>query len=124
MDYIQRIPFILGLLMAIITGIVSYGYGVEQQEIYLKMAISMIVFFAIGILIRNTIQKIADEIKEKETKEKDDEDNEKEGLSDVKPGENKDIAANSMASHAVSHTVMDDFQPLNISKAIRNELKK
>jgi len=124
MDYIQRIPFILGLLMAIIAGIVCYERGVEQQEIYLKMAISMMAFFAIGVLIRNTIQKTIDEIKSKEAEEKEDESNKKEELNDAKPNENKNTAAKNMASPAANHVSADDFQPLNVSKAIRSELKK
>ncbi|MCX8130298.1 MAG: hypothetical protein N3I35_09395 [Clostridia bacterium] len=65
MEYIHKLPFMLGSLMAIIIGLISYKYHVSQQEIYIRIAISMVVFFFIGTYIRNTIMKILDETAKK-----------------------------------------------------------
>ncbi|AUS96352.1 hypothetical protein CDQ84_05335 [Clostridium thermosuccinogenes] len=130
MGYIQKIPFILGTLMAIITGIVSFEYGIEPQEIYIKMAISMIVFFTIGVFIRSTIQKTADEYNEKIRKMQEEEEKKKaeeENINkkDNEKKENQDLK--NPKPSAVNYSVndkMDDFEPLKISEVIRSEIKK
>jgi len=69
MEYIYRLPFILGALAAIIIGIASYRDGVNKEGIFLKMAICMTVFFIIGMIGRNVLLKTMDELEEKRRKE-------------------------------------------------------
>ena len=65
MERIQKLPFLAGCLAAIVTGMASYAAGVESRMIYLRMAVMMLVFFLIGIYIRNTVLSINDDIENK-----------------------------------------------------------
>ncbi|MFZ5987414.1 MAG: hypothetical protein ACOYWZ_09880 [Bacillota bacterium] len=65
MDYIHKLPFILGASMSIIVGIVSYKSGIEPRTIYIRMSIGMVVFFAAGIYVRSILKKIDEEVKKK-----------------------------------------------------------
>ena len=66
MDNIHKIPFILGVFASIVVGLAGYKSGVEYRDIYIRMSISMIVFFAVGLYLKKFIIKIHDELKEKE----------------------------------------------------------
>ncbi len=69
MDYLHKLPFLLGSFMAIVIGVISYTNQTSQQEIYFRMAISMVVFFLIGLYLRSTITNIVDQIEEKKRQE-------------------------------------------------------
>jgi Co/Zn/Cd efflux system component len=69
MEYVHKIPFLFGAAAAIIAGIISNLINVSQQDTYIRMAISMIIFFAIGIYIRNTLHKIHEELESKKLEE-------------------------------------------------------
>lgn len=62
MELLHKLPFILGAAIAIIVGIFCNALGVRQQDTYLKMAISMALFYIIGVYMRSTIKKILDEV--------------------------------------------------------------
>lgn len=61
MGYIHKLPFIMGVLMAVIVGAVNYQYNSELQDIYFRMTIGLIVFFIIGLYVRNMLLKIIEE---------------------------------------------------------------
>ena len=65
MDRIHRLPFITGGFMAVLTGITSYACGSGNQTTYIRMAVVMVVFYIIGVFIRNTLQSINTELDEK-----------------------------------------------------------
>ena len=66
MDNIHKIPFVMGVFATIIVGMTSYKTGVEHKEIYIRMSISMFIFFVVGLYVKKFIIKIRDELKEKE----------------------------------------------------------
>ena len=66
MDNIHKIPFVMGVFATIIVGMTSYKTGVEHKEIYIRMSISMVIFFVVGLYVKKFIIKIRDELKEKE----------------------------------------------------------
>ncbi len=68
MEYIQRLPFILGAVMAIVVGMLSYSSTADMKQVYLKMAICMIVFYILGVFIKNTVFKINSDIEAKKKK--------------------------------------------------------
>lgn len=68
MEYIQRLPFILGAVMAIVVGMLSYSSTADMKQVYLKMAICMIVFYILGVFIKNTVLKINSDIEDKKKK--------------------------------------------------------
>lgn len=70
MHYTSKIPFMLGAIMTIIIGIISFYKSVEPQQIYLRMILSLVSFFLLGVIIKSTIEKIQSELQEKYEKEK------------------------------------------------------
>lgn len=69
MEYIHRLPFITGAAMAVITGFISYEYGVPSQGVYIRMAVSMVVFFILGLIARNLIITINAEVEKRKHEE-------------------------------------------------------
>lgn len=65
MQYIKKLPFMLSIFMSIIISIASYARGVAQKEIYTRMIISLILFFILGLFIRNTIEKLYESVSRK-----------------------------------------------------------
>jgi cell division protein FtsL len=48
--------------MSIITGIASYLNGVNEVNIYLRMLVSLFIFYMLGIYVRHSIKKLMNEI--------------------------------------------------------------
>lgn len=69
MENIHKLPFVIGVSVTIVVGMISYKTGVEYGEIYIRMFISMVVFFVAGIYLKNFIIKIHKELKQKEEEE-------------------------------------------------------
>jgi phosphotransferase system glucose/maltose/N-acetylglucosamine-specific IIC component len=66
MGNIHKIPFVMGVFATIIVGMISYKTGVEYRDIYIKMLISMVAFFVVGLYLKKFIIKINEELREKE----------------------------------------------------------
>lgn len=111
MDYIHRLPFILGALMSIIAGTICFKFGESMQNIYMKMAITLVAFFSIGIYLRSTILRIIEE-NDKKAKE----------LAEKEKMEAKGDTREEKAS-IIDYRVDDygeDFSPLKISDIINS----
>ena len=65
MQYIKKLPLLLSMFMSIIISSISYVQGVEQKEVYIRMIISMVLFFSLGLFIRNSIEKIYESVSKK-----------------------------------------------------------
>lgn len=128
MEYIQRLPLILGCLAAITAGIISYASGITNQYIYLRMAVALLVFFIIGVYIRGTVLRIKKEVEKKREEE------EKVQLERIESERIAKKAAEKQknGTHKIDLTVddsddsnrisNDDFEPLAASKAIRSKI--
>jgi len=46
MDYMRKMPFIMGASAAIVIGIISYNNGYDLKAICVRMTAGMILFFA------------------------------------------------------------------------------
>lgn len=77
MDYVHRLPYILGASAAIIIGMASYKSGLDIRTIYVRMSIFMVKFFVVGLYIRGEINKIDIEVKNKKAEQEALEKNEK-----------------------------------------------
>ncbi|MCR4434473.1 MAG: hypothetical protein QHH06_00885 [Clostridiales bacterium] len=118
MEYIQKLPFIFGALMALIIGIISYRDGVPRQTVYIRMAEGLVVFFILGILVRNTLEGIIEEINLKKLKDLaeqpsgNEDSGERPGMAEVgREGEGNTI------DHKVGDSLeTDDFQPLILDR--------
>ena len=56
--------------MAIIIGVINNLLGTESKTIYIRMSVGLVVFFILGLYIREIIYKLYEEIKEKGEEEK------------------------------------------------------
>ncbi|WP_010249140.1 hypothetical protein [Acetivibrio cellulolyticus] len=103
MDYIHKLPFILGASMAVIIGVVSNKTGVESKIIYIRMSVGLIAFFVLGLYIRSIICKIDEEIR----KRKEEELRQKEELENAQIGDGQ--------NHTVDYRVDDNNFELDLN---------
>ncbi len=66
MHYIRKLPLILALAGALITGVIGYIYRLPDKENMFRMTIVMIMFFITGSVIRNTVTGIIEENRKKQ----------------------------------------------------------
>lgn len=55
MGDIRKLPFLSGCSAALLAGIISYAAGVDNQVIYIRMAVMMFLFYMIGLLVKTTV---------------------------------------------------------------------
>jgi cell division protein FtsL len=103
MDYVHKLPFILGASMAVIIGVVSNRTGVESKAIYIRMSVGLVVFFILGLYIRGSLYKIDEEIR----KRKEEELKQKEELENDAVDEN--------GKHSVDYRIDDNSFEVDIS---------
>ena len=129
MGYIRKLPFRLACSAAIITGIVSYSAGVVDQSIYLRMALMMLLFFILGLYIKNTIRTVRKEVFIREIEKKNEERLRKKQMQE----EEKAAAVERIKQQVqqgesgrkidfVADDSDDDFEPLTVSRAIRTKI--
>jgi flagellar biosynthesis/type III secretory pathway M-ring protein FliF/YscJ len=91
MDYINKLPFLLSTSMTIIIGLLSFKGYEDTKDTYIKMAISLVVFYIIGIIIKRTVMEIQEDIENKKKERRDEEDKEnnlsRQAESDSKQGD-------------------------------------
>ncbi len=133
MEYVQRLPFILATFMAIIIGLISNIYGSGNNETYIRMAICMIIFFIIGMYLKNTIVGIYQDIEAKKEKEEQEKQAELERLENEKNNMNASNAQTEekggidykIGDKAEVPPLGEDFTPLTVSEVInRNKQMK
>jgi len=132
MDYIRKLPLLLALFSAIVTGLAGYLNRIGNKENMTNMVIAMIVFYLAGLFIRSTVNSIADSIRkkieERELEEK------KRLTEERKKAEEEERAKSHNASESKVDVVVDDsldegidgneFDELPIAEYIKNELGK
>lgn len=140
MERIMRLPLLLGFLAAVITGAASYAAGVGNQVTYLRMAVMMLVFFLLGIYIRNTVISLRNEVQirkiERKRREEQELRRQKEEQKaaeyaarfyprkDAKSQEPSQDEASSTAEHKDFSKTGEDFEPLALSKAIKTKVNE
>lgn len=98
MDYVHKLPFILGASMAVVIGVINNSTGTESKTIYIRMSVGLVTFFILGLYIRSFIYKIEKELREKEEERR------------IKETE----MANEGAKHSVDYRVDDNSFEMNI----------
>ena len=122
MDYIHRLPFIMGSFMAIVIGVINYRYKTSLQDVYLKMAIGLIVFFAVGVFVRSMIVGIKEELeKKREQQEKD-----KKAAETRKQAEAKEEKKAAESGQVIDYRVDEgeDFTPMKVGEVLSSTLKE
>ena len=93
MDYIQRLPYILSLFVTILVGIISSLEKIETKQSYIRMTISIIVFYLIGVYIKNKLLSIIIEMENKKAQQKKEEEEKKEKEEQEKEEQEKEEQA-------------------------------
>jgi len=113
MHYIRKLPLLFALFAAIIAGIIGLSRSMANDRIMLYMIISMTVFYAVGFIARYNLVQIYNHVIEKRQKET---------LDAEQNGENNVENVNSKEEEKENNVI--DFEPLKVSRIIREELKE
>lgn len=120
MRYLQKLPLLLALAVALLMGFIGFLCSMSQDEILIRMALGMVIFYTVGFFIRNTLLDICKQVEEKrkekemeEEKQRLEQENEKK-LNDA--GHNIDLM--------VGEDADDSFEPMSVSEFIKKELKQ
>jgi cell division protein FtsB len=140
MERIMRLPLLLSYLAAVIAGVVSYVSGADNQVIYLRMALMMLIFFLLGMFVRNTVLSLKNELQVREIEQKKREkqnekvqnDERKADKSVVKSQQDDNAESQEQSQSEVLFTMgedissknADDFEPLVLSKAIKTKINE
>lgn len=120
MEFIHRLPFILGAVMAVIVGIVSFSINTETRDIYIRMSISMVVFFVIGLYAKSIIERIYSELEEKK-KEQELREIEEQHRIEQERLKAEEEAKKHKVDIAVGEDYGEDFSPLTVNEYISNK---
>lgn len=126
MDYVRKIPLLLGTGAGLITGLIGLSAGVPNKQNMLNMCVGMVVFYIVGILIRSTIRDISEYVMELARKKEEEEQKLKKEVSSREAGEKKEEQAAPGIDLKVgneSGQEDEDFEDLRIAEFIKNELK-
>jgi len=129
MEYIQRLPFMISALVALVVGLISYTRNESNQSIYMKMAICMVLSYLLGMYLRSMITRTVKEIEEKKKQEemqeaqkeqKEDENSQKFEKADAG---SKDEPGKASRIDLRIDKNDDEFEPLKVSRVIKSTLK-
>lgn len=129
MEFIRKIPLLLGTGAGLIIGLIGLSAGVPNKDNMLNMCVGMVIFYLVGILVRSTVKGIVEQAelmmakKKEEEKKREKEQMEQEQIEEQKQREEA-------LGHGIDLTVGDDggpaddeFGDLPIAEFIKNELK-
>jgi predicted Holliday junction resolvase-like endonuclease len=116
-------------MAAILAGIISFAAKADSQTIYIRMAVSMLVFFILGIYVRNTVFAIKQQIDTKKKEQELEEEHRQKKLREEKMAEAMAAKKNAAkAVHAIDMTAgdadQDGFEPLEFAQAVRTKVKE
>lgn len=135
MEYLHRLPFIIGAVMAVVIGAYSYNSGIDIQTVYLRMAICLVGFFIIGKYIKNAIIKTMEEIEEKREQEEQEEQEELQRLQELESINREETKAKEKGNQKVNVSQIDyrvddssysvdeseEFSPLTVEKISKKD---
>lgn len=122
METIMKIPFLLSMVSAIITGMISLAGNAGTNKTCIRMIIALVSFYVIGLLISSTLSGIIEENKkqEEEKKQKIEQQRLEAEAAMIKQtehlGNHLDLVADSKLD--------DGFSPLDLSQAIRTKVNE
>lgn len=131
MDYIRKLPLLMALAAAIITGLMGYINHVRNNENMTNMLIVMVIFYIVGLLIRGTVleaietnrKKEEDRIKEEKriAAEKEKEEKRQKQNKEKDSGGSINMVADEDLNLGIRE---DEFQALPIADYITKEFKE
>lgn len=118
-----------GCMAAVLAGIISYAAGADSQTIYIRMAVMMLVFFILGMYVRNTIDAVKRQIAERKREKELEEELRLKKLKEEKIAEA--LAAKKNAARSAQtidmtagDTGQDGFEPLSFAQAVRTKVNE
>jgi Na+-translocating ferredoxin:NAD+ oxidoreductase RnfG subunit len=129
METIMKIPFLLALFAAIVTGLLSINNDTDLNKTCVNMMIAMISFYLIGKLLSSTISGIIEEQnKQKQLAEEEklrQERLESEQIEKQKAEKSaKEEHLGKKLDLVADNTLDDGFSPLDLSQAVRAKMKE
>lgn len=135
MDYIRKIPTLLGVGAALLIGIIGYASGVPNRDNTVNIIMGMAIFYITGIFIRSAIKNIIEQtlvkikkkeeeeknrlkLKEEEEKQQSKQESERRKAGQI--GSKVDLVADDKAGPITGD---EDFDALPVADFIKNELK-
>jgi len=122
METIMKIPFLLALLAALITGVISIVNNANTNQTSIRMIIAMVGFYIIGVFVSNTLTNIVEE-QNKQKLEAEIKIREEEMLKRTEKlkqeghlGTNLDLVTD--------NEIDDGFSPLDLSQAVRTKINE
>ncbi len=117
MGCVQKLPFILGSIAAILIGMIGTYSNLDQKNIYIRMAIGMVAFFAIGVYIKKVLTEIIEELEAKKREEQRKlEEEEQQRLMEEQANEQENKP---QIDIKVDDDYGEDFSPLTISDYLK-----
>lgn len=120
MEIIMKIPYLLAILAALVTGIISIADGADINMASIRMIIAMVVFYIIGMVLSSTLKGIVEE-QEKIKLEAEKKLREEERFAAIEKlkreqhlGTNLDLVAD--------NDIDDEFTPLDFTQAVRTKM--
>lgn len=129
MERLRRLPFMSGCMAAVLAGIISFAAKADSQTIYIRMAVMMLVFFILGLYVRNTLDKVQQQIEAKKREQELEEENRQRKLKEEQMADalaaRKNAANQPMSiDMTAGDAAEDDFEPLSFAEAIRTKAKE
>lgn len=121
MQYLQKLPLLLALAAAFLSGLVGFVRHNPQKEILFMMVLAMVLFFAIGLFARSTLTNIKNQ-NERKKKEKEQEELKKQQELE-KQSKEKEMGLGRKIDITAGKADEDAFNPLPVSEFIKKELK-
>lgn len=125
METIMKIPFLLAMMSALITGFVSIAENADTNQTCTRMIIALVVFYVIGLVISSTLKGIIEEQnKRREEAEKQKLEEERLILQQQEAERLKQEAHLGGNLDLIADNKLDDgFSPLDLSQAIKTKIK-
>lgn len=126
METIMKIPFLLAIFAAIVTGLFSIAGNKDLNQTCIRMIIAMIGFYIVGLFVSSTLTNIIDEQNESKLEaEKSEQELEKERLEEEgteQIDENGHLGNN--IDFVTDNKLDDGFTPIDLSQAVKAKLKE
>ncbi len=128
MERLRRLPFMSGCMAAVLAGIISFAAKADSQTIYIRMAVMMLVFFILGIYVRNTVYTIRQQVEQRKREQELEEERmlkkQKEEMMTEAVQARINTQKEAQPKDGTEADTQDDFEPLSFVQAVRTKAKE
>lgn len=124
METIMKIPFLLAMVSALITGFISISGNASTNQICIRMIIALVIFYLLGLFVSSTLTGIIEEQnkRKQEAEEQVQEQLRKEQQEAERIKQEEHLGGN---LDLIADNKLDDgFSPLDLSQAIKTKIKQ